>query len=890
MFSKNGQMLGRLIVASACALLIKETVTTAAAREQGKYTSPNLSTQWIIGDTLGYLVTAHKINKVNLLITNRGMLGKPPHPDISIRVQDAFSNDVYNYGCEYPRGSKRNYLWELDVWVGGEVRHKNVVSVGIESNAPRQGEWLPTDPPGSIDRRSKLQDRIGFQEDAVSEEDLVCMYNDSQYLSPNFGSRKNQFLLDNDEAIGITVHQATYGWSYEYAEDFIIVQLLIKNTSRRLLKGTYIGAHVFPMCQYLSSWSGSHDDVVGFMNEYKSVYHCGLDTVKLIWFADNDGDPFEGNYVEEPFYWAPAQDKVASVLDVLSIEPLVTASAYFPSAINWWGNTIDFDKEEWQYFEPSRSGVPINSHFSFYERSFTKNDLDPDQFRLLSNREFDYGSIWTSAMARSIGTGWNAPPLDIADNISRGLGAEILLSWGPITMYPGTEYEIAFALVAGEDLHTDPTNLSNLPHNPQAYLDNLDFSDLVRNALWAEWVHDNPGIDTDGDGYRGEYRICVRDSVLVGDEWVVAKADTQWHKGDGIPDWRAALPPPAPEFWVSSTHNGIYVRFNGQVSETEKDIFLQMPDFEGYNIYLGRDERDASLSLVASYDKLNYDKYLLNTSLEVPQWELLDMPFTLGQLRCLYGSSEEPCSDTTFDPLFYTQLNPYRHPDFPNDSLFRFTAHHWNAFELGVATPISKRFPDVPDPRLLPVDSLTVDMYTEDGYLRFYEYEFTIENLLATVPYYVTVTAFDFGSPKAGVNPLESPKTENVKSAFPYHESEQPVSHSDKVVVYPNPYRIDAEYRAHGYEGRNRDNWWDERVRSIWFANLPPKCIITIFSLDGDRIRTLEHDFSRTDPMHTRHRWDLINRNFQQVESGLYYWTVEIPDRETQIGKLVIIR
>jgi hypothetical protein len=251
---------------------------------------------------------------------------------------------------------------------------------------------------------------------------------------------------------------------------------------------------------------------------------------------------------------------------------------------------------------------------------------------------------------------WKKPPQDIAENFSDGFVPELLLSWGPVTIYPGTSYRLIFAIVGGENLHVDPDNLANLPDNPLTFTNNLDFSDFVRNCLMAEWVYDNPGVDTDHDGYRGEFRVCVLDSILSGNEWLYTKADTQWYKGDGVPDLRGAIPPPAPEFWLTSVHNGIHVRFNGHASETELDPFLNISDFEGYHIYLGRDEREASLSLVASYDRENYDKYFLNRSLLTPEWQLLDIPFTLDDLRCLYGSGADPCADSTFDPLTYTRI------------------------------------------------------------------------------------------------------------------------------------------------------------------------------------------------------------------------------------------
>jgi hypothetical protein len=44
-----------------------------------------------------------------------------------------------------------------------------------------------------------------------------------------------------------------------------------------------------------------------------------------------------------------------------------------------------------------------------------------------------------------------------------------------------------------------------------------------------------------------------------------------------------------------------------------------------------------------------------------------------------------------------------------------------------------------------------------------------------------------------------------------------------------------------------------------------------------------------SDPTSRDHEWDLITRNTQMIVSGLYYWTVEMPDGRVQMGKLVIL-
>jgi len=152
----------------------------------------------------------------------------------------------------------------------------------------------------------------------------------------------------------------------------------------------------------------------------------------------------------------------------------------------------------------------------------------------------------------------------------------------------------------------------------------------------------------------------------------------------------------------------------------------------------------------------------------------------------------------------------------------------------------------------------------------------------------VSVTTFDFGSPKAGLPPLESDVLNGVVREYPQFPSDSVEAQSKKVYTYPNPYRLDADYRGLGFEGRGQIDRPDDRVRAIHFANLPLVCTIRIYSLDGDLIKEVRHNKHAGDPESSHESWDLITRNTQMVVSGLYYWVVESSDR-TQIGKLAII-
>ena len=591
-----------------------------------------------------------------------------------------------------------------------------------------------------------------------------------------------------------------------------------------------------------------------------------------MWAADNDGDPVEGEFIEEPT-WTCDYGLIRSaqgVNGVLYLDyPRSSVTSEPILSYNWWSgyvNTTKFDfgprrKDNYRDFQTGGTGQPWG---------------DANRYYIMSNGETDYDMVYSAAITPTDPV-WITPPPEIALVAStEGLptGPPNLLSVGPYEIPPGLTISFPFAFVCAENFHTDPANGGNLPGQLDRFYGNLDFTDLVQNATWAKWTYDNPGYDTDGNGYSGEAVYCDGDSV--------------YYTGDGIPDWRSALPPPAPVFWLEPTVCGLRVRFNGTMSETAVDLFSSDVEFEGYRVYCGLDQRRSSMALVASFDREDFDKYVWNGDIANPKFSVLEPPFTSDSLRCLYGSTNDPCQDTSFQPMNFTSSNFFFHPDF-KDSIFYFTPHDHNAFELGVTTPIQKVYPDEPKPNIHQPDSIPADAYTCEGYLKYYEYEIVIEQLLPTIPYWVNVTAFDYGEPNMGLKGLESPLTTGSKSAYPYNASDASAGGNNQVYVYPNPYRGDANYRDLGLEGRTEEDRPDYRVRAINFANLPAKCTIYIYSLDGDLVRRLDHDMDPSDPNSSHDSWNMITRNTQMVVSGLYYWVVEAEDGSSQMGKLVII-
>lgn len=322
------------------------------------------------------------------------------------------------------------------------------------------------------------------------------------------------------------------------------------------------------------------------------------------------------------------------------------------------------------------------------------------------------------------------------------------------------------------------------------------------------------------------------------------------------------------------------VRFNGFYSETTHDIFTGRVDFEGYRIYTGLDDRPSSYSLVRSYDRENFTRYTWGLENNVETWIQDEFPHSRAALRQMYD-------DPDFDPENYTRTDPYR----AQPPIAYFEPQDFNQFSLVEPDGIRKVYPDAPNPGTDSTKWLEDELVFDYGepLPKYYEYEYVLENLLPTIPYNVAVTAFDYGSPKSGLASLESKPENNSIEEFPQPSSETVVEDQLDVYIIPNPYRLDGAYLQRGFENRVREGKDEERTRRIHFFNLPAVCTISIYSIDGDMIRQLEHNFPEGGPSSMHHTWDMITRNSQSVVSGLYYWVVE-GDGRNQIGRLAVIK
>ncbi|MDH4156408.1 MAG: hypothetical protein OEW00_03930 [candidate division Zixibacteria bacterium] len=857
-----------------------------------------LGFMWLAGNTFGRTVTnptdykgyqgggsavnppahgiaAHRVGQLELAINNNGTFGTGFTVGPKIDYFTGFSVP----SCEYPKGSHVQYLFAAAFWIGAVVGRDTLVSVGADGWNPSGRELLPDEEPfGQMIKRSIIDPAKPEYEGAISEEDYICTYSDTytEGIQPDVVSQRPHRPLH------VKVTEASYAWSYSYAEDLVLFDYRITNIGVEKITNAYMGIYVdADVCFDCTGTSGYADDICGFLHTYPAYCQdCEyIDTVNIAWISDNDGD--FGFLQQAPHVTATRVVRTpAERLDV---------------SFNWWISNSASSKD----FGPrEKSGKGRwQEDFRDFGGFLGTPEGDANKYYTLRNQEFDYDQAFTATIQES-DTLWLFPGEE-AGLFATGYDTRYLLSFGPFNINPGDQLPISFAYLAGPNFHKTRGNIDNLPENPDLFYANLNFADLGENARWASWIYDNPGVDTDSNGYQGEPFVCVADSAVIDStlipntdppEWEYlyepTLADTCWIIGDGVPDFRGASPPPAPVLWLEPREGALRVRFNGFRSETTKDVFSGIVDFEGYRVYLARDERSQSYSVVASYDLENFNKWVWNPRrIGGPGYEMRENPFTREQLECLYGDS---CGDHNFNPLGYSHTSPYIPPGFP-DSMFYFVPQDYNAAELGIATPIRKIYPDQEYPSTLIPEEAAPGELTEDGYFKYFEYELIIRDLLPTVPYWLNVTAFDFGSPSSGLESLETSVTVGSKCAYPHASAAEAEGQKLAVYVYPNPYRVDDDYKLDGFEGRNDFDKHRDRVREIHFVNVPARCVIRIHSLDGDLVREIKHNARSDDPLASHASWDLITRNTQLVVSGIYYWTVEDANGEVQIGKLVVI-
>ncbi len=649
-----------------------------------------------------YCNADHRVGRLILTVSNNGTIGTGFAQGGKL---DCFTGEEL-VSAEFPAGSGQSYLFAGALWVGAVVNGDTLVSVGADGwQVPR--ELVPDEVPfGLMEKLSTLDPMTA--DEATSELDYIATFSDT--LVPGINDQHLDVIDGRPHMpLNLSVTRKSYSWSQSGLRDMVFMEYFFKNIGNQQLTELYIGHYVDGDVGPEGDFGAAQDDITGYLRTSTHSIPCVgeiEDAVNTAWIADNDGDPEGSSFTSGS---APH----VTGMRVLSAGPAQQIS------YNWWISNgtphLDFGprhKDNPRDFGTGGRGTP---------------EGDRNKYYVMRNGEIDYDQVFTGTVTQS-DTLWEYPPQDGAIIWSRALDTRYLLSAGPYNLPPGDTLRWMVVYMAGEDFHRFPTNFETnlqVTYNPQAYYNSIDFSDLGDKARLAANFYDTPGIDTDSDGYAGEHVFC--------------EGDTIWTKGDGIPDWRATVPPQPPTVWAEKSGNNLSLRFNGKVPETEKDRILNVNQFEGYVVYLKEAGASDQPQRIGGYDRENYVKFYYSAlSGWSPDYKL----YTLEDLRCEYGAN---CNDTDFYPLVYTPSKPYTMPG-PPDSLFYFERYGFNQ-PLGGGSGVYKRYPAQPYPSTLDPASADPAELTDDGYFKYFEYGYTVDGLQPEKNYLVGVTTVEYGAP-----------------------------------------------------------------------------------------------------------------------------------------------
>jgi len=807
----------------------------------------------------------HYIGELWTSFGNDGSWGTS-HGDDACPIDETLLRINWCPSLEYPGGTRIDYLYNGGLWVGGIVGTDTLVSVAYDGWDGIGDEFNGFEP-----IREGLPDGYvsagcaGGGSAKSLEQVYYTEYVDTVFTSTNFTQHT---------PMGLMVRQATHQSSDNFARDFVIYDLEIENIGTNIIKEIYTG--VFNDCDvYYQFATGNtqdrfNDDISGFLPYWPNpIDPTYTDTLLVAWVGDNDGDPDGGQFprasARGAFGWRFLRLPEGAGVSF----NWWTSNA---SAILDWGPRLATDLRRLTH---GGQGTPSR---------------DLQKYWFMSNGEQDYGQLYSAVNFSS--QGWKPPLTEaVACNLADGLDTRALLSAGPVNeLRPGEKFAITFAFLGSDDIHRYPDNAFDCV-DPTQFVNNLDFSDLAKNAWWAGFVFDNYGVDSDGDEDAGRH-------------YPIIGPDTIFYTGDGCPDFTGPKPPTGPasnNLSLISRPNELEINWNGANSETVLDPLIRLIDFEGYRVYVAeRNSPDdfpssGDYAMVASWDIEDFRRFTLDPLLN--RWEVTSHPFTVETWRDIFD-------DPVFDPIYHgTPDSAYTYSDFNDQGQVVERKGYFERQDFNQGNTIISN--GVEKPNLIQRVG-TRDTIVGLDTLTYGVYKLVLDNLLASKTYFVSVTAFDYGDPFNDLDPLETIPGTNRVYGIPIYSSDVVEDYwqvggarkdSVRVSVYPNPYKsaiIGASgqlstYFDEGFEGRFAQGSFDERLRRIHFINMPDSATVRIYTLDGDLVRELNHPDPFLSSYSSEISWDLISRNQQAVESGIYIYRVD-SHLGAQVGKIVIIK
>ncbi len=389
------------------------------------------------------------IGNVGLAITSFGRIG------------NTFSASFWpaQPSCEYPFSPVRSrieHLFSGGLWVGGYKNGQgpfvSTVTTDYYSNPSEFTQPLDS----GLTERSSLLDSRYYSPNAVSHQDFISDYTDSNTIDPN----TNQEIVGHIP-LNVSIHQESYAWEYPIANFFVILSFKITNTGTTPVDSMYVGF--------------VNDFVVRNTN-YRlptegTAFYSGTglgyaDSLRLAYAFDADHqtpDLPTDNYVS---------------LKLLGVDPLNSVVKFQPAYLDSLNSLTHFSA--WQFRASTGDANLLSPGTDALRFQKMETSLPSDYYKNPSNPSY----------IGKIGNRYS------------------LLSVGPFKLLPDSSVTVVFAVVCAPKFDTGI---------PTDYQNNVAASrkTLYDNATWAQRTYNgedkngngilDPGEDLDGNGQITRY-------------------------------------------------------------------------------------------------------------------------------------------------------------------------------------------------------------------------------------------------------------------------------------------------------------------------------------------------------------------------------------------------
>lgn len=348
-----------------------------------------------------------------------------------------------NQSCEFPAGSGIEHLFEGGIWVGGLIDGSLVAVSTSAYDAPsgyatgRGGFEFTAEVGSELQQRSSLFDSPFFSPEAVSHQDYVAHFSDSNIQVPG----TNIPINNHTQPLKLGVTMETYNWNYSFSDFFVILNFEVTNFSNSTIDSVYFGLWTNTVVRN-TNVTPAGSGGAAFYNKGGNGY---LDSLFMAYCYDNSGDVgFTESYVGQKFLGAE-------------------------------------DKNGFKHPDITDG---FKTHYNAWEFNNTTNPV----FFLPSTEQGRYGKLtsglnvhpcWDKNSSQNSNCGAKSFKEQLNDAGNRA----DLISVGPFkSLGPGETIKVAYAFVLGKKLEDGLPNSDNNSVQQTIFRANADWAQVAYNG------------------------------------------------------------------------------------------------------------------------------------------------------------------------------------------------------------------------------------------------------------------------------------------------------------------------------------------------------------------------------------------------------------------------